>query len=74
MLKSSYFHKRWRKVKSELLSAWLLKYKMCVSRLKKCLTLKDVADTQRKKSHAKLHPVPGGSSAELRLRECRVQR
>ncbi|KIH65246.1 hypothetical protein ANCDUO_04435 [Ancylostoma duodenale] len=58
MLKSSYFHKRWRKVKSELLSVWLLKYKMCLSRLKKCLTFKDVAESQRKKSHAKLHPLP----------------
>ncbi|EYB92253.1 hypothetical protein Y032_0196g1538 [Ancylostoma ceylanicum] len=58
MLKSSYFHKRWRKVKSELLSVWLLKYKMCLSRLKKYLTFKDVAESQRRKSHAKLHPLP----------------
>ncbi|CAJ0602681.1 unnamed protein product [Cylicocyclus nassatus] len=58
MLKTSYLHKRLRKVKTNVLCAWLQKYKKCMSKLKRYLTNSSAADAQRKKSHAKLHPVP----------------
>uniref|UniRef100_A0A1I7XRD7 BUB1 N-terminal domain-containing protein n=1 Tax=Heterorhabditis bacteriophora TaxID=37862 RepID=A0A1I7XRD7_HETBA len=57
-VKQGYFLKRWRKAKTEILSSFLAKYRRCVLQLKKCLHESSRTDNERRKSHAKLHPLP----------------
>ncbi|VDP17064.1 unnamed protein product [Heligmosomoides polygyrus] len=59
LLRFRYIRKSWRKVKSEVLSTWLLKYRRCVTRIKKkCLKDENHEERERRRSHARLHPLP----------------
>ncbi|CAI2351614.1 unnamed protein product [Caenorhabditis sp. 36 PRJEB53466] len=57
--KPGFLRRQWRKVKGELASSLLAQYRRCVIRMKRCLreTNNDV-EQQRRKSQAKLHPLP----------------
>ncbi|VDL66336.1 unnamed protein product [Nippostrongylus brasiliensis] len=54
-----YLHKSWRKVKSDVLTSWLRRYRRCVTKLKKYLKDESHMEQERRKSHAKLQPLPG---------------
>ncbi|VDM56284.1 unnamed protein product [Angiostrongylus costaricensis] len=53
-----YFHKSWRKVKADLLSAWKLRCRRIAKKLAKCLKDESCGERQRRKSQAKLQPLP----------------
>ncbi|WKY06011.1 hypothetical protein Q1695_006311 [Nippostrongylus brasiliensis] len=53
-----YLHKSWRKVKSDVLTSWLRRYRRCVTKLKKYLKDESHMEQERRKSHAKLQPLP----------------
>ncbi|KAJ1373592.1 hypothetical protein KIN20_036046 [Parelaphostrongylus tenuis] len=58
MLLCRYFNKTWRKVKADLLSTWHLRCRRFVKRLAKCLKDESYGERQRRKSQAKLQPLP----------------
>ncbi|PIO53980.1 hypothetical protein TELCIR_24667, partial [Teladorsagia circumcincta] len=58
MLQWRFARKRLRKARSELISMWLLKYNRCVSKLKKRLLDKSQVELERRKTQAKLQPLP----------------
>ncbi|KAK6012734.1 hypothetical protein OSTOST_22090 [Ostertagia ostertagi] len=65
MLQLRFARKRLRKARSELISMWLLKYNRCVSKLKKRLLDKSQVELERRKTQAKLQPLPDDSTSVL---------
>ncbi|KAK6057837.1 hypothetical protein COOONC_04604 [Cooperia oncophora] len=57
-LQLRFARKRLRKAKSELISMWLRKYNRFMSKLKKRLLDKNQVELERRKTHAKLQPLP----------------
>ncbi|CAB3409403.1 unnamed protein product [Caenorhabditis bovis] len=58
-VKPGFFRRQWRKVKTDLTASFLAQYRRCVIRMKKCLRDNNTpVETQRRKSQAKLHPLP----------------
>ncbi|KAK5982962.1 hypothetical protein GCK32_015578 [Trichostrongylus colubriformis] len=58
ILQLRFARKRLRKAKSGLVSLWLLKYRKCMSKVKKCLQDKNHVEQERRETHAKLQPLP----------------
>ncbi|CAJ0949608.1 unnamed protein product, partial [Mesorhabditis belari] len=56
--KHGFFRRKWRKARSEMINAFLARYRRCVFSLKKCLRENSEADYQRRRSQAKLTPLP----------------
>ncbi|CAI5448488.1 unnamed protein product [Caenorhabditis angaria] len=58
--KPGFFRRQWRKVKNDFSATLLAQYRRCVVRMKKCLLDNNntEVESQRRKSQAKLHPLP----------------
>ncbi|CAI4222120.1 unnamed protein product [Auanema sp. JU1783] len=57
-LKQGYFRRKWRKAKTSLLSMCMSKYRKCLTKMKKCIRTDTEIDHDRRKSSAKLQPLP----------------
>ncbi|CAD6191260.1 unnamed protein product [Caenorhabditis auriculariae] len=57
-IKPGFLQRKWRRLKTEMTSSLLAHYRRCVVRVKRCLRDDTVGDTERRKSQAKLHPLP----------------
>ncbi|KAF1759694.1 hypothetical protein GCK72_016161 [Caenorhabditis remanei] len=56
--KPGFLRRQWRKVKGELTTSLISQYRRCVIRMKRCLHENNDVEQQRRKSQAKLHPLP----------------
>ncbi|ULT98116.1 hypothetical protein L3Y34_005740 [Caenorhabditis briggsae] len=56
--KPGFLRRQWRKVKGEVANSLLTQYRRCVIRMKRCLQENNDVEQQRRKSQAKLHPLP----------------
>ncbi|CAJ0580295.1 unnamed protein product, partial [Mesorhabditis spiculigera] len=56
--KPNFFRRKWRKARSDVINAFLTRYRRCVFSFKKCLVENTEAEYERRRSQAKLTPLP----------------